>query len=249
MTLTTRLFTLPQNMENLVEIRDFQITFNKLKEFNVNVRKWEMLVRLFLDYNNISSYNEEALWVHPNLVSLDVADNFGLKMPDQTIEINLPSLQFFSASNNSVMMDISFDNVKFPTLSFLYVNGNNIVNPERFLDESLKASISELGVARCNLRSLPPSISSFDKLRYLDARNNNISELDAKTLSLLGTSKVEAYFAGNPNVCRKHKGLDCEPLCSEYCNTRNNKNNFCNPMCNSEKCNYDEGECKVELSL
>ena len=53
------------------------------------------------------------------------------------------------------MMDISFDNVKFPTLSFLYVNGNNIVNPERFLDESLKASISELGVARCNLRSLP----------------------------------------------------------------------------------------------
>ena len=88
------LTTLPQNMENLVEIRDFQISFNKLKEFNVNVRKWEMLVRLFLDFNNISSYNEEALWVHPNLVSLDVADNFGLKMPDQTIEINLPSLQF-----------------------------------------------------------------------------------------------------------------------------------------------------------
>jgi hypothetical protein len=239
------LTALPQNMEKLVEIRDFQISFNKLKEFNVDVREWKLLVRLFLHDNNIRSYNEEALWAHPNLVSLDVSDNFGLKMPDQTIEISMPSLQYFSACNNSARMDMSFDNVKFPILTFLFVNGNNIVNFERFLDESLKVSVSEVGIARCNLRSLPPYLSNFDKLLYLDARNNNISDLDAKTLLLLGRSNVEAYFAGNPSVCRKHKSLDCEPLCSEYCYTRNNKNNYCDQMCNSEQCNYDEGECRL----
>jgi hypothetical protein len=237
------LTTLPKNMENLVQMRDFEVSFNRLEEFNVDVRKWKMLVRLFLMYNNIRSYNEVALWTHSNLASLDLCDNVGLKIPNTEIKMNMRSLIYLNVANNSVTIDTTFDNIKFPSLTYLVLNGNHLVH---FPDQSLNNRLLQLCVRRCKLSSLPPYLSEFGKLRYLDARYNNITEVDDAVLALLRVNKVEAYFAGNDIACSKHKELDCEPLCSEYCWGREAmNNNFCDVECNSVKCNYDGGECAI----
>ena len=98
------LTTLPNNMENLVEMRDFKIAFNKLEAFNVDVRKWKMLVRLFLIYNNTRHYNEEAIWTHPTLVNLDLSDNVGLEMPDSNAKIAMPSLQYLNIAITALLV-------------------------------------------------------------------------------------------------------------------------------------------------
>ena len=54
---------LPPRMEQLTEMVDFEISLNRLEEFMVDVRKWEKLNTLYLMYNNISSYNEGAVWM------------------------------------------------------------------------------------------------------------------------------------------------------------------------------------------
>ena len=236
------LTTLPNNMENLVEMRDFEIAFNKLKAFNVDVRRWKKLVRLFLMYNNITYYNEEAIWTHPALVSLDLRDNIGLKMPGSDVKIAMPSLQYLNFMNNSVAIVTGLSNAYFPRLLFLYLDGNDLIT---FPDKSMTKIIIELWIARCNLLSLPNYMHEFEKLKYLDVRYNNISHVDTKLLSLMESNDMETYFAGNEIACNKYqKKLDCEPLCSMYCSSRNApKNNYCDAECNSKECEYDGGDC------
>ena len=59
---------LPPRMEQLAEMVDFEISFNRLEEFMVDVGKWEKLNKLYLMYNNITSYNENALWTHQECI-------------------------------------------------------------------------------------------------------------------------------------------------------------------------------------
>eukprot|EP00943_MAST-04B_sp_MAST-4B-sp1_P000194 g194.t1 len=236
----SNLTSLPDNMENLIEMRDFEIAFTKLTAFNVDVRKWENIVRLFLTYNNIRQYNEEAVWTHPTIVSLDFGDNVGLKMPGADAKISMPSLQYLNTMNNSVSVNTIFNSDNFPRLLFLYISGNDLVT---FPDKSMKKTIVKLTIARCNLFSLPNYLHEFDKLQYLDVRYNNISHVDSKLISLIKTKEMETYFAGNEIACNEHENLDCEPLCSIYCSRRTSKNNFCNAECNSKECEYDGGDC------
>ena len=51
------LTTLPAKMEKLTEMVDFEVPFNRLDAFDVDVSKWEKLLRLMLVYNNIKKYN------------------------------------------------------------------------------------------------------------------------------------------------------------------------------------------------
>ena len=63
---------------------------------------------------------------------------------------------------------------------------------------------------------------------------------------LLETNDVESYFSGNP-VCNIDDSLDCEPLCSKSCWSRKVSNDgICDIDCNSESCEFDGGDCKIQ---
>eukprot|EP00942_MAST-04A_sp_MAST-4A-sp1_P005917 g5917.t1 len=227
-------------MEKLTEMVDFEVPFNRLDAFDVDVSKWEKLVRLMLVYNNIKKYNEKAIWTHPNIVSLVLNDNIGLEMPGSTVTMEMQSLQYFGYQNNTVNINTQFDHLKFPNLMFLYLNGNTI---KVFPDELLKNQLRDLGIGRCGLLILPSYLSNFKKLIYLDARDNNITQVDDNLKALVETNSMESYFSGNP-VCQNDEELDCQPLCSKYCWSRNVEGDgYCDEFCNSETCNYDGGDC------
>ncbi len=63
-----------------------------------------------------------------------------------------------------------------------------------FPGESMKNNLMLLAVGRCNLLSLPAHTSNFEKLIYLDARDNNITNVDAKLLSLIKKNDMEVFF-------------------------------------------------------
>ena len=234
-------FALPLGGLNFCEWRlvDFRVTFNKLNAFDVNVSKWEKLVTLHLFNNNITRYDEKALWTHKNLVGVDLENNIGLYPPK--IDINMPLLQFLAFANNGMTLNINFNKEKFPNLMFLYLNGNKLL---KFPDESLQEKLVQMGVARCNLKSLPLYLSNFKRLNYLDARDNNITDVDDGLKKLIKTNNVESYFSGN-EVCSIDKSLDCEPLCSKYCWSRHvKKDGYCDVECNSYECEYDGGDCR-----
>eukprot|EP00942_MAST-04A_sp_MAST-4A-sp1_P000690 g690.t1 len=234
------LTSLPPEMEKLSEMVDFEISFNRLEQFDVDVLKWPKLARLFLMYNKITTYNVNALWTHQNIHTLDLNDNIGLQMPDRNVDINMPRLTYLHLGNNSMNATIRFDTTQFPTLNFLYLNGNRLIV---FPDQSLKDSLIYLGIARCNLKSIPSYLSEFQKLKYIDARDNNISSIDSKLKDLVENNQIESYFSGNL-ICATDTSLDCKPLCSKYCWSRKQKGNGrCDVTCNSKACEYDGGDC------
>ena len=124
----------------------------------------------------------------------------------------------------------------------MYLNGNGLAH---FPDVSLKDGLTDLGVARCNLKSLPDDLSDFTRLGYLDARDNNITYVDNSLKQLISNSGIESYFSGN-GVCDVDKSLDCSPLCSKSCWSRKaSGNGICDDTCWSKECNFDGGECGV----
>ena len=234
---------LPDNFDKLKQMTSFQILFNKLNEFNVDVSEWEKLHRLELSYNNIVKYNEAAIWSHKSLSFLNLNDNIGMTLPSSKNDIHMPSLTFLALNNNSINIDFSFDKAIFPNINYLLLNGNTI---RSFPDKSLKDTLIKLGVARCNLLSIPAYISDFRKLIYLDARDNNITKVDDSLQSLIEENNVENYFTGN-QVCNSDQSaseaLDCGEVCNKYCSSRNHKDDICNYDCNSKVCDYDGGDC------
>eukprot|EP00943_MAST-04B_sp_MAST-4B-sp1_P009230 g9230.t1 len=229
---------LPPRMEQLTEMVDFEISFNRLEEFMVDVGKWDKLNTLYLMHNNISTYNP-GVWTHPELIALSFATN-KIQMPIR--EIHMPWLSFLELNNNNIILMKTFGTDTTPNLLDLYLSGNSI---RKFPDESLKAKLSNLGISGCNLKSLPWYLADFKELRYLDARDNNISIVDNKLKILLEKNIVESYFFGNP-VCNLDSSLDCKPLCSKSCWSRKVSNDGkCDIDCNSKSCEFDGGDCKV----
>mgnify|MGYP001437345721 CR=1 FL=1 len=117
-------------------------------------------------YNNISRYNEQALWRHSNVAGVALLGNVGMKIPGNGI--HMPSLNFLHLGENNVTISTSFDVKHFPQLMHLYLNGNNL---EHFPSVNLKDNLQFLGIARCNLRLLPSYLSQFHKLKYLCFRS------------------------------------------------------------------------------
>ena len=66
---------LPPRMEQLTEMVDFEVSFNRLEEFMVDVGKWEKLNKLRLNHNIIKRYNKEAIWNHKELINLHLSNN------------------------------------------------------------------------------------------------------------------------------------------------------------------------------
>jgi hypothetical protein len=233
------LLKLPSNMENLLDMVDFEISFTKLTEFNVDVGKWNKLDKLHLMHNSIQQYNSNALWKHQNVVGIVLDHNIGLMPP--IIQNTMPSLQFLALRDNNVTgfnMDISKE--FFPNLKFLFLNGNYLL---KLPDISLKDTLVWLGISRCNLTSIPSYVSEFQHLEYLDARDNHIQSVDDKLIELISRNNVESYFAGN-DVCKSDERLDCDTLCSQNCWSRHvSSDRYCDVECNSEKCKYDGGDC------
>ena len=232
--------TLPPRMEQLTEMVDFEISINQLEVFNVDVLQWKRLDNLNLVYNKLKRFDQNGIWTHPNLAYLDVSDNVGFELPNATTDIAMPSLLYFGCRNNSIDIHLPFDNIHFPNLLYLYVNGNNVI---KFPDISLKETLQYLAVARCNLKILPSYLSEFKYLRYLDARDNNISTVSDDLKMLINSNKADTYFAGN-TVCQTDKTLHCEPLCSKYCGGGPFlENNVCEDECNTVECRHDNGKC------
>ena len=234
------LTALPTRMEKLTEMVDVEVSFNRLQRFDVDVGKWKRLESLILDNNNITAYND-AIFTHDDLAYLDLSDNIGLEIQRTQSKVFMPSLLHLALANNSVEIDTTFDSKMFPRLLDLFLNGNTL---KVFPDQSLQHSLQYLGVARCHLRGLPTYLKEFRYLKYLDARDNNISTVPEEIKALVKGNKVESYFADNP-VCRVDKSLDCEPLCSKYCWIRDEPGNgFCDFRCSSKACKYDGGDCE-----
>ena len=82
-------------------------------------------------------------------------------------------------------------------------------------------------------------------------KNNNHNDIPPELSSYIHGKKFELYLSGNKKLCNSNEYENseaCTPLCSEYCYSRNHKNNGCDPACNSKECNYDGGDCaKIPL--
>ena len=74
------LTALPPRMEKLTKMVELIMPFNGLKRFNIDIGKLERLESLYLNNNNITTYND-AIFTHKNLVYLDLSDNIGLNIP------------------------------------------------------------------------------------------------------------------------------------------------------------------------
>ena len=112
-----------------------------------------------------------------------------------------------------------------------------------FPHKSLKETLQNLGIARCHLKQLPSYLADFNKLKYIDARDNNISTVNDDLKLLIKSNRVESYFSGNP-ACDTDNNIDCKLVCSKYCWSMNELNNDrCEPQCNSKECEYDGGDC------
>eukprot|EP00942_MAST-04A_sp_MAST-4A-sp1_P001331 g1331.t1 len=112
---------LPPRMEQLTEMVDFEISFNRLEEFMVDVGKWEKLHVLYLMYNNITKYHENALWSHANIEGMDMADNIGMHISLPQKNIYMPNLYYLNLGNNSINIDWTFESARFPRLTYLYI--------------------------------------------------------------------------------------------------------------------------------
>eukprot|EP00944_MAST-04C_sp_MAST-4C-sp1_P008250 g8250.t1 len=251
---------LPSNMGgNLKNIADLQITNNRLKSFDVNIKGWTSVITLRL-YNNNIRYIHKSVFQSKSIVNLDVASNVNLSLfEDVTKEhIHMPSLNYFNLGNNSVAVPLNLFGFKqFPRLKFLHLDGNHIL---KFFDnfKSLSNTLERFTASRCNIVELPSYMKSFESIYRFDVRNNNISYIDLGLLNALKNNEnkplFEVLFATNP-ICEDSamkemiNAVDkksCDPLCSIYCYSRNaGGNGYCNTECNSKDCDYDGGDCLI----
>eukprot|EP00943_MAST-04B_sp_MAST-4B-sp1_P009082 g9082.t1 len=227
---------LPPRMEKLTEMVAFDLSFNNLQKFNVDVKAWKKLKNLYLDYNNITQHNT-ALWTHDTLETVALANN---SVKIQFSGIHMPWLTWLHLGDNNMVVNSVFNKQQFPNLRYLYLNGNDLI---KFPDESLKHSLIHIGFSRCNLNSLPLYLSNFARLEYIDARDNSITLIGNDLKTLIKKNNIESLFSGNP-ICKTDVDLDCKPLCSKTCWSRKALNDeYCDVECNTEECRFDGGDC------
>ena len=242
---------LPDNMEALREMRNFDISSNVVEVFAIDISKWKFLSLLGLRYNNIST-SHSSLWRHENVKNLNLNSNVGLCMPLESDRIKLPQVRYLHLGNNSCALPQSITSEQFPSIQFLYLNGNSLEGGKLPLGfDSLKGTATDFGLARCGLNDLK-SVSFWNifNLRYLDVRDNELFNVSEGLPSMLNVMKVESYFSGNP-VCSSSSGdaskLNCEELCTNFCwSSKSSGNGYCDETCDSQKCGYDGGDCLLK---
>ena len=130
---------------------DFEISFNQLQEFSINVLEWVRLNRLSLEYNNITKCND-SVWRHPEIAILQLNSNVGLQMPQDITKINLPSLVYLNIGNNSIPISSELSSGQLPSVTSLFLDGN-IMEMLPTKKSSFKETIVYIRVARCGLKS------------------------------------------------------------------------------------------------
>ena len=196
---------------------------------------------LMLGFNNI----KPSIKVFLSTKTCSCVDQLQQRFGISTKNTNAERL-FLDARNNSVAFPVHRIGASAGMRS-LYLNGNLVGRngglPEKISD--LASNLVALGISECNLESLPSYFSSFDKMKYLDVRNNRISSLPNEVIKLIRSSGMEAYFHNNTGLCGDLMlGQQyCAPLCSRYCYSRKHKNGHCDDACNSKECRYDGGDC------
>ena len=155
----------------------------------------------------------------------------------------LPSLSLITLQNNSVIIPKSLNSEQLPLLSELYVNGNTIASPAFLLQNNKRLTM--VGVSRCNLTNLPFSETGASQLQYLDARDNNITHISKSLENVVAAGGDDNFFFARNPVCKSNEALNCKPSCSKYCWGKKHAafNKVCDPGCNTQKCEYDWGDC------
>eukprot|EP00942_MAST-04A_sp_MAST-4A-sp1_P013016 g13016.t1 len=231
----------PTNMERLLKLTYIDMSFNKIRNFSVNISKFQFLSKLTLEFNEIKAI-DESVWKHETLTGLQINSNRHLEI---TEDIHLPNVFYLDVRNNSVLIPSTLGKIQLPSILFLYLNGNTFhgnVFPTQF--ETLHTVLRGIGVAQCKLKNFPTYLDTFTLIRYIDARDNNISSIP-KNIENWFESKgesLELYLSGNENVCKTNEKY-CPKICSKYCWKENSKDGFCDTSCNSKECEYDGGDC------
>jgi Leucine-rich repeat (LRR) protein len=239
-------------MERLGQIKRFDVSFNRLERFDVDVEKWGQLLVLKLQFNNITTVHK-SVWKHETMVYLHANSNRGLQLPNGEGRIFLPSLDSLNLANNSVLLPGTLGPDELPRVGGIALSGNMLRNgvfPEKF--DQLSNTMQRMGIARLGLRHLPQFLPSFNKLDYLDARNNSISNV-SKAMSAYFKSQEQSvigfalYLSGNTGCIGTLPVSACTPLCSEYCQSESYVGDgvYCDPGCNSQDCHFDGGDCEV----
>ncbi len=250
------------HIEKWNRVNSFDVSNNKLLSFQINVSTWPSLVSLNLRFNSIKNMSTE-IWTHKQVVNLQLNSNTGLSIPSRiAVQIHMPMLRFLSIANNSISLPSHFGKNEFPNLGYLYMNNNNLnIFPENFNTLNTR-TLTKLSLASGNISHIPQFIHKFNNLQLLDFRDNDIKTLTSEFSSWLkkkvtdskgDTKKFEQLFAYNP-ICNNNTVadknldfLDCEPVCSVFCFSRNALGDGqCDFTCNSKECKYDEGDCLYE---
>ena len=242
---------LPKNMEQLTEMSLFDVSLNRLTKFNVNVEKWDMLTQLKLRYNNITVVHPNV-WKHHTIDVLHVNSNKGLEMPNAEGEIYMPNLYNLDITNNSGWLPNKLGPGELPRLGLIDFSGNFPRDgklPKEF--DKLSNSVWSLSIARVGLSILPEFLTTFKRLKYLDARNNSIANIskgisDYFTVQESRGTGFNIFLSGNPG-CVDTGSLPlpaCAPICSDYCQIESYVGDgFCHLACDSQECEFDGGDC------
>eukprot|EP00944_MAST-04C_sp_MAST-4C-sp1_P009750 g9750.t1 len=242
------LMELPDNMENLNKLTTIDFEFNRLKKFDVDTSKYEELNNLIVRFNNIT-YIHKSIWKHRTVTAIILSSNIGLELPTKPEDIYLQNIFYLDIQNNSVLLPSKLGKEQLPSIATLSLDGNKMPNNNIINIKTLALTLDTLGLARCGLKLLPAYLKEFKYLQYLDARNNNLTSISKDFFDWITDKKVETHFSGNGILCSEmaNTGYEkyCEPLCSKFCWSMNHKDGFCDPSCNSEKCEYDGGDCNI----
>ena len=212
--------------------------FNRLTSLPESFGSMESLHTVYMAFNEIDTV-PEGFWKLPEMYDLDLSTN-KLGHTFTRAKLDLPNLHFANLQNNSIgsfpaawnspylltlalsgkkVIDSSPLKGKFPHLKYLSAARNRI-NSTAFLDESeeLWNDIVSIDIRNNSLRSIP---SWLYDIPYLYASGNPACE---------STSVPSKY---------------CKRQCSDYCTGFLFNDIKCEFECNSESCDYDNGQCKT----
>jgi hypothetical protein len=243
------------SMNTLAHINRFDISFNEVSSFDVDLSLWPTVSQLNLGYNKITSYNEKSLWTHNTIEFLRINNNVNMSFPKHVESsdgskrpIGMKRLIVLSVANNSVVVPDTFNAENFPNLYAIFLSGNTIEGSK--LPTSFKSfgnRLTKLGVAMCGLTETPSFLNTFKRLEYFDARNNSIAMTPAFPSALLENRRSTIYLEGNPLCTTDNKY--CKKTCSVYCYSEEPHQGFgtdktCDATCNSKICEFDGGDCQ-----
>ena len=117
--------------------------------------------------------------------------------------------------------------------------------------DRLSNSVWHLSIARLGLSTMPNFLTTFQRMVYLDARNNSIENISKGMSDYFSVQESRGtgrflYLSGNPG-CVDTGSLPlpaCAPICSDYCPSESYLGDgMCDFACESRECEFDGSDC------